>query len=400
MLSSVEIKPDVYFVGALDWNAREFHGYTTEQGITYNAYLILDEKVTLIDTVKRPFSEELVERIKSIIDPAKIDVLICNHIEMDHSGSVPRILELAPNAEVYASAPQGVKELKAFYGENINVNGVKTGDTLNIGKRTLTFVQTPMVHWPDNMVTYSDYDKILFSNDAFGQHYASSTRFEDESDYCEVMKQARKYYANIVLPYGRQADSAVTAVKGIGLENIDIIAPAHGVAWRSHIADIISKYEEWTTGKLEEKALVVYDSMWGSTDKLAHALLDGFLAEGIPAQLIDLKETHISNVMYHFLDSKYVCVGSPTLNSKFLPTVSSFLTYMSGLSPKNDHRIGFAFGSYGWAPLGPKMVQAELEAAEFTMPLPVHAIGWIPSDEDLDAVRAQVKDLVEAGKQL
>ncbi len=347
MLSSVEIKPDVYFVGALDWNAREFHGYTTEQGITYNAYLILDEKVTLIDTVKRPFSEELVERIKSIIDPAKIDVLICNHIEMDHSGSVPRILELAPNAEVYASAPQGVKELKAFYGENINVNGVKTGDTLNIGKRTLTFVQTPMVHWPDNMVTYSDYDKILFSNDAFGQHYASSTRFEDESDYCEVMKQARKYYANIVLPYGRQADSAVTAVKGIGLENIDIIAPAHGVAWRSHIADIISKYEEWTTGKLEEKALVVYDSMWGSTDKMAHAL-----------------------------------------------------TYMSGLSPKNDHRIGFAFGSYGWAPLGPKMVQAELEAAEFTMPLPVHAIGWIPSDEDLDAVRAQVKDLVEAGKQL
>ena len=257
-----------------------------------------------------------------------------------------------------------------------------------------------MVHWPDNMVTYSDYDKILFSNDAFGQHYASSTRFEDESDYCEVMKQARKYYANIVLPYGRQADSAVTAVKGIGLENIDIIAPAHGVAWRSHIADIISKYEEWTTGKLEEKALVVYDSMWGSTDKMAHALLDGFLAEGIPAQLIDLKETHISNVMYHFLDSKYVCVGSPTLNSKFLPTVSSFLTYMSGLSPKNDHRIGFAFGSYGWAPLGPKMVQAELEAAEFTMPLPVHAIGWLPSDEDLDAVRAQVKDLVEAGKQL
>ena len=366
MLSSVEIKPDVYFVGALDWNAREFHGYTTEQGITYNAYLILDEKVTLIDTVKRPFSEELVERIKSIIDPAKIDVLICNHIEMDHSGSVPRILELAPNAEVYASAPQGVKELKAFYGENINVNGVKTGDTLNIGKRTLTFVQTPMVHWPDNMVTYSDYDKILFSNDAFGQHYASTTRFEDESDYCEVMKQARKYYANIVLPYGRQADSAVTAVKGIGLE----------------------------------KALVVYDSMWGSTDKMAHALLDGFLAEGIPAQLIDLKETHISNVMYHFLDSKYVCVGSPTLNSKFLPTVSSFLTYMSGLSPKNDHRIGFAFGSYGWAPLGPKMVQAELEAAEFTMPLPVHAIGWLPSDEDLDAVRAQVKDLVEAGKQL
>ena len=240
MLSSVEIKPDVYFVGALDWNAREFHGYTTEQGITYNAYLILDEKVTLIDTVKRPFSEELVERIKSIIDPAKIDVLICNHIEMDHSGSVPRILELAPNAEVYASAPQGVKELKAFYGENINVNGVKTGDTFNSDKYTLTFVQIPMAHWLDNMVTYSDYDEILFSNDAFGQHYAPSTRFEDESDYCEVMKQTRKYYANIVLPYGRQAGSAVTAVKSIGLENINIIAPVHRPQRDSHFQRYVS----------------------------------------------------------------------------------------------------------------------------------------------------------------
>ena len=359
MLSAVQIKPDVYAVGAIDWNAREFHGYTTEQGITYNAYLILDEKITLIDTVKYTMTDELIERIRRIVDPAKIDVVVCNHIEMDHSSSLPAVLKVAPNAAVYASAPQGVKELKAFYGEDLEVNGVKTGDTLKIGKRILHFVQTPMVHWPDNMVTYSDVDKILFSNDAFGQHYASSTRFDDESDYCEVMKQARKYYANIVLPYSRQADSAVTAVKKLGLENIDIIAPAHGVAWRSHVKDIIDAYEGWTSGTLKEKALVVYDSMWGSTDKMAHALVDGFLAEGIPVQLCDLKETHVSNVMYHFLDSKYVCVGSPTLNSKFLPTVSAFLTYMTGLSPKNEHRIGFAFGSYGWAPLGPKMVEEE-----------------------------------------
>ena len=162
---------------------------------------------------------------------------------MGHSGSVPHILELAPNAEVYASAPQGVKELKAFYGENINVNGVKTGDTFNSGKYTLTFVQIPMAHWPDNMVTYSDYDEILFSNDAFGQHYAPSTRFEDESDYCEVMKQTRKYYANIVLPYGRQADSAVTAVKSIGLENINIIAPAHRPQRDSHFQRYVSLLE-------------------------------------------------------------------------------------------------------------------------------------------------------------
>ena len=192
-----------------------------------------------IDAVKRPFSEELVERIKSIIDPAKIDVLICNHIEMDHSGSVPHILELAPNAEVYAAHLRASRSSRLSMAR-ISTSTAKDGDTLNIGKYTLTFVQIPMAHWPDNMVTYSDYDEILFSNDAFGQHYAPSTRFEDESDYCEVMKQTRKYYANIVLPYGRQADSAVTAVKSIGLENINIIAPVHRPQRDSHFQRYVS----------------------------------------------------------------------------------------------------------------------------------------------------------------
>ena len=192
-----------------------------------------------IDAVKRPFSEELVERIKSIIDPAKIDVLICNHIEMDHSGSVPHILELAPNAESTQAHLRASKSSRLSM-TRISTSTAKDGDTLNIGKRTPTFVQTPMAHWPDNMVTYSDYDEILFSNDAFGQHYAPSTRFEDESDYCEVRKQTRKYYANIVLPYGHQADSAVTAVKGIGLENINIVAPAHRSQRDSHFQRYVS----------------------------------------------------------------------------------------------------------------------------------------------------------------
>ncbi|HQE70369.1 MAG TPA: FprA family A-type flavoprotein, partial [Atopobiaceae bacterium] len=224
MLTAMQIKPDVYWVGGIDWNARSFHGYTTADGITYNAYLILDEKITLVDTTKATFAEELIGRISSIVDPAKIDVIIANHIEMDHSGSIPAILELAPHAEVYASAPAGVKELAAHFGiADERVHGVKTGDTLEIGKRTLSFVQTAMVHWPDNMVTYSAYDKILFSNDAFGQHFASGARFEDENDLHEIMLQACKYYANIVQPYGKQADAALSAVKGLGIENIDVI---------------------------------------------------------------------------------------------------------------------------------------------------------------------------------
>ena len=394
MLTAVQIKPDVYWVGGVDWNARSFHGYTTEDGITYNAYLIMDEKVTLIDTAKITFKDELLSRISSIVDPSKIDVLIANHVEMDHSGNVPTIKAAAPDCEIYCSAPQGVKGLTAHYGD-LGYHGVKSGDTLCIGKRTLAFVQTPMVHWPDNMVTYDAYDKILFSNDAFGQHFASSARFDDENDFNEVMRQARKYYANIVQPYGRQAAAALAAVRGLGPDAIDLIAPAHGVVWRSHVADILDAYDGFTSGKLEEKAIVVYDSMWNSTDLMAHAIVDAFLAKGIPCQLMDLKVTHVSDCMDTFLDCKYVCVGSPTLNSQMLPTVAGFLTYMRGLSPKNADRVGLAFGSYGWAPLGPNNVEKAMEEAGFQMPVgKAITVNWIPDQTILDETKAKVEAFI------
>lgn len=394
MLSAVQIKPDVYWVGAIDWNARSFHGYTTEQGITYNAYLILDEKVTLIDTAKITFKDELLQRISSVIDPSKIDVLIANHVEMDHSGNTPTIKALAPNCQIYASAPQGVRGLTAHYGD-LGYTGVKTGDTLCIGKRTLAFVQTPMVHWPDNMVTYDAYDKILFSNDAFGQHYATTGRFDDEVDINEALRQARKYYANIVQPYRMQAAGAVKAVRSLGPDALDMIAPAHGIIWRSHVEDILKKYEdEFVSGALAEKAVVVYDSMWGTTDKMAHAITDAFQAKGIPAQLVDLKVTDVSDAMDYFLDCKYVAVGSPTLNSQMLPTVAKFLTYMKGLSPKNEGRVGIAFGSYGWAPLGPKNVGAELQSVGFELPLGVLARNWTADQAYLDEVRDKVLGLL------
>ncbi len=393
MLNAIEISPKVWWVGGIDWNERLFHGYTTERGITYNAYLIMDEKITLIDTCKATFADELVQRISQVVDPAKIDVVITNHVEMDHSGSLPVIRKIAPNAEIYASAGAGVNELRAHFG--IEATPVKTGDTLCIGERTLSFVTTPMVHWPDNMVTYSDVDKILFSNDAFGQHFATTKRFDDENDMCEVMKQAKKYYANIVWPYGMQAGRALAAVKGLELK---MIAPSHGCIWRSHIAEIIAKYEEWTTYQTQEKAVVVFDSMWHSTESMAREICDAFIAEGISAQLVDLKSTHISDIMLYMCDARYVAVGSPTLNSNMLPTVASFLTYMRGLSPKNDQRIGLAFGSYGWAPLGPKQVYAELENAKFQLPVPVVAQQWVPSEENLAELQGTVRKMIEAAR--
>ena len=390
MLNAIEISPKVWWVGGIDWNERLFHGYTTEAGITYNAYLIMDEKITLIDTCKATFSNELVQRISQVVDPAKIDVVITNHVEMDHSGSLPVIHKIAPNAQIYASAGAGVNEVKAHFG--IEATPVKSGDTLNSGERTLTFVTTPMVHWPDNMVTYSDVDQILFSNDAFGQHYATTKRFDDENDLCEIMKQAKKYYANIVWPYGMQAHKALEAVKGLELK---MIAPSHGCIWRSHIDKILEKYEAWTTYQTEEKAVVVFDSMWHSTEMMAREICDSFIAEGISAKLIDVKASHISDIMTDLCDARYVAVGSPTLNSNMLPTVASFLTYMRGLSPKNDQRIGLAFGSYGWAPLGPKQVYEELEKAKFNLPVPVVTQQWIPSEENLAELQATVKKIIE-----
>ena len=393
MLNAIEISPKVWWVGGIDWNERLFHGYTTERGITYNAYLIMDEKITLIDTCKATFADELVQRISQVVDPAKIDVVITNHVEMDHSGSLPVIHKIAPNAEIYASAGAGVNELRAHFG--IEATPVKAGDTLCIGERTLSFVTTPMVHWPDNMVTYSDVDKILFSNDAFGQHFATTKRFDDENDMYEVMKQAKKYYANIVWPYGMQAGRALAAVKGLELK---MIAPSHGCIWRSHIDEIIAKYEEWTTYQTQEKAVVVFDSMWHSTESMAREICDAFIAEGISAQLIDVKSTHISDIMLYMCDARYVAVGSPTLNSNMLPTVASFLTYMRGLSPKNEQRIGLAFGSYGWAPLGPKQVYAELENAKFQLPVPVVAQQWVPSEENLAELQGTVRKMIEAAR--
>ena len=393
MLNAIEISPKVWWVGGIDWNERLFHGYTTERGITYNAYLIMDEKVTLIDTCKATFSDELVQRISQVVDPAKIDVVITNHVEMDHSGSLPVINRIAPNATIYASAGAGVNEVRAHFG--IEATPVKSGDTLCIGERTLTFVTTPMVHWPDNMVTYSDVDQILFSNDAFGQHFATTKRFDDENDLCEIFKQAKKYYANIVWPYGMQAHKALEAVKGLDLK---MIAPSHGCIWRSHIDEILEKYEAWTTYQTEEKAVVVFDSMWHSTESMAREICDAFIAEGVSAQLVDVKTTHISDIMLYMCDAKYVAVGSPTLNSNMLPTIASFLTYMRGLSPKNEQRIGLAFGSYGWAPLGPKQVYAELENAKFQLPVPVVAQQWIPSEENLAELQDTVRKMIEAAR--
>ncbi len=387
MMNIVEVKKDIYWVGAVDWNLRNFHGYSTNRGSTYNAYLILDEKITLIDTVKAPFSKELIDRVSEIIDPSKIDYLVSNHVEMDHSGAIPYVMEYMPNATIVTSSPNGLKGLKAHYGEKYHYEGVKMGESLNIGKRNLTFVPTPMLHWPDNMVTYCPEEKLLFSNDALGQHYASSVRFDDEADIDEVFQEAKKYYANILMPYGAQIKKALEIIRGL---DIEMIAPSHGVIWRKNVEKIIEKYDEWSSPASDRNAVVVYDSMWHSTETVAKCIVEAFAKAGKNVKLFDLKETHISDIVVDTLSAKYIAVGSPTLNNNMMPTVASFLTYLKGLTTKE--KVGIAFGSYGWGGQSIGQVENVLKECGFDMPYEPFKFLYIPKKEDLESMMEKITE--------
>ncbi|MFH1877680.1 MAG: FprA family A-type flavoprotein, partial [Candidatus Omnitrophota bacterium] len=378
-MKAVGIKKDIYWTGGIDWELRNFHGYMTQRGSTYNSYLILDEKKVLVDTVKYYLFDEMLERIRSVIDPAQIDYVVCNHVEMDHSGCLPRVLELCPRAVVICS-PNGEKGLRAHYGKDWNFMVVNTGSSVNIGKRSLDFVLTRMVHWPDSMATYVPQEKLLLPNDAFGQHIASAERFDDETDFGIIHEEAAKYYANIVLPYGAQVKQALEAVSGL---EIDMIAPSHGVIWRKYIKEITALYAKWADNETEEKAVIAYDTMWGSTGRVARAIYEAFEKKNIPAMLMDLKTSHISDVMTRVLTSKYLCVGSPTLNNGMLPTVAAFLTYLKGLAP--EQRRALAFGSYGWGGQSVPQIEETLRNCGFDM-LESIKVQYIPGEDLRDKV--------------
>jgi len=382
-MKAKKIKENIYWVGAIDWDVRNFHGYSTQRGTTYNAYLIIDEKITLIDTVKHSFTNEMLARISNIIDPSKIDYIVSNHVEMDHSGALPRMLELAPNATII-TCPNGDKGLKAHYKKDWNFKIVKTNDKISLGNRSLEFVLTPMVHWPDNMVAYMPEEKILFSNDSFGQHYASSERFDDECPPDIIMEEAKKYYANIVLPYGKQVQKELEAVSAL---DIKIIAPSHGVIWRSNLDKIIPLYQIWSKNETSKKAVIVYDTMWHSTEIMANALMEVFEEKGFNTSMRNLQFNHISDIMSELIDAEYICVGSPTLNSTMMPSVAGFLTYMSGLAPKN--RKAISFGSYGWGGKTMDEINNFFNKSGFEI-VGSEKIKYIPSEKDLDEFKIKL----------
>ena len=388
-LNKIEIKPDIYWVGGIDWDLRSFHGYNTPKGTTYNAYLIIDNKITLIDTVKHYLFNEMLNRIKEIVDPSKIDYIISNHVEMDHSGSITKLLEFCPNTKIITST-RGEKGLHLHYKKELNLKVVNSGDTLNIGKKILTFFHIPMVHWPDSMVTYICSDKLLLPNDAFGQHIASCERFDEELEWGILKQDAAKYYANIVMPYGDQVKKALEMLTKL---DINMIAPSHGIIWKKYLSNILKEYSKWANFETENKALIVYDSMWGSTEKIAYALYEGIEETGIKVTIRNLKNTHISDIITDVLSSKFILLGSPTMNNTMLPTMGGFLTYLKGLKPRN--RIGFVFGSYGWGGQAVGEIEKILRELSWDLPKKSLNINYVPNENDLKNTKKIGETLVK-----
>jgi len=380
--NAVKLTDRVYWVGAIDWSIREFHGYATQRGSSYNAYLILAEKATLIDTVKAPFKSELMARIASVINPSRIKYIVSNHSEMDHSGCLPALIREIKPDKVFASA-MGAKALADHFRLE-GVESVLDGETLSLGNMNLTFMETRMLHWPDSMVSYLNEEEILFSQDGFGMHLASGERFDDEVPEWIWEYEAAKYYANILLPYSNLIIALLEKLNKIGLK-IKMMAPDHGPVWRAHIGRILGLYNLWAKQQPSKKAVIAYDTMWQSTALMARAICEGLIEAGITVRLMPMAGSHRSDVVTELLDAGALLVGSPTLNNNIFPTMADLLTYIKGLRPKN--LLGAAFGSYGWSGEAVKLLSQMLRDMKVNIVHDGIEAKYVPTPEVLSKCR-------------
>jgi flavorubredoxin len=381
IMGSIEIKKGIYWVGAVDWNVKTFHGHTynTQRGTTYNSYLIVDDKIALVDTVYGPFAGEMIEKIRAIVPPEKIDYVIANHVETDHSGAMPALMKLCPKAKVYGTAK--CKEgLYRYYYENWDFQVVKTGDKLPLGKRTLTFLEAPMIHWPDSMFTYCREEELLLPNDAFGQHYATGERFDDEVGQFELMDEAAKYYANILWPLSSLILKKIEEVQKMNVP-INMIAPSHGIIWRKDPMKIVNAYVSWAKNESRKKVVIVYETMWGATEKMARKIMEGLLDSGVKAKLFDITASDKTEVVKEMLDAKGFLIGSSTHDNDMLPTIAGFLELVKGLKPKG--RIAGLFGSYGWAGGAVASMEKVMKESGVDIAIAPVAFKYMPDSNDL-----------------
>ena len=392
-----QISKQVKWVGKVDWELTTFHGdeLSTHRGSSYNSYLVTDEKVALIDTVWQPYDREFVSRLKQEINLKKIDYIVMNHNEVDHSGALPELMREIPDTPIYCTK-KGEAIIRGHYHQDWNFVTVKTGDTLSLGKTTLTFVEMTMLHWPDSMLTYFDGDGgIMFSNDAFGQHYASESLFNDAVCNAEVMKEAEKYYVNILNLYSPMITKKVQQIQAMNLP-ISMICPSHGVIWKENPSQIVEQYLTWANAYQENQVTIVYDTMWKSTRKMAEAIADG-IREASPetcVKVLNITRDDKNDVLTEIFRSKAVLVGSPTINYGFSFAIAGLLEMMKGLKFKNKKAA--AFGSYGWSGDAVKQISAKLADAGFTLVNDGIAKLWVPDEAMLEECRQYGRDFVQA----
>jgi len=382
---SFKVKNNVFWVGKIDWELRKFHGneYSTHRGSTYNSYLIKEEKIALIDTVWMPFSKEFVKNLSKEIDLNKIDYIIANHAEIDHSGGLPELMENIPDKPIYCTA-NGVKSIKGHYHKDWDFQVVKTGDTLELGNdKQLIFVEMRMLHWPDSMACYLTKDNILFSNDAFGQHYATELMYNDLVDQNELYAESMKYYANLLTPFSTLVDKKIKEVLDLKIP-IDIIATSHGVIWRDNPTQIVEKYLEWANAYQENQITILYDTMWDGTKRMAEAISKGILEidREVNLKLFNLAKSDKNDVITEIFKSKIILVGSPTIVGGILSSVAEIMEMIKGLRFKNKKAA--AFGCYGWSGESIKILSDLLEKSGFSVINDGIRTLWNPDDESIN----------------
>lgn len=386
-----ELKDKVYWVGVIDWETRKFHGHelSTHRGTTYNSYLIIDEKIVLVDTVWGPFHEQLLSNIREIVDPSKIDIIVANHSEVDHSGGLPAIMKNCTNATLVVSK-RGKESVEGHFHQPWKFRAVQTGERISIGKNELVFIEAPMLHWPDSMFTYLTGHNILMPNDAFGQHYASAFRFNDQVDQNELYEEAIKYYANILTPFSKLVTKKIDEVLALNLP-IDVIAPSHGIIWRKDPIQIVKKYREWAEQNPEPRAVIIYDTMWNGTRKMAEAIGEGLADVGVDHKIYHVAVTDRNDIITDIFCSKTIVIGSPTVNTGVLPTITPILEDIRGLRFQN--KIGAAFGCYGWSGESVRLIEEHLVKCNISLIREGIKVKWMPSSDDLSVCRNFGKEL-------
>lgn len=393
---SINVKNNIKWVGKIDWELRKFHGdeYSTHRGSSYNSYLIKEDKTALVDTVWGPFAQEYVENLAREVDLGKIDYVIANHAESDHSGALPLLMQHIPDVPIYCTK-KGTQSLQGLYHQDWNFQIVKTGDKLSLGSKELIFVEAPMLHWPDSMFCYLTGDEILFSNDAFGQHYASEFMFNDRVDQAELYAECLKYYANILTPFSPMVTKKIKEVLGFNLP-LDMICTSHGIIWRDNPAQIIEKYMEWADNYQENQITLLYDTMWESTKTMAEQIAAGIRQsdDQVTVKLFNLAKTDKNDVITEIFKSKAILMGSPTINNGILVSVAGLLEEIQGLKFKKKKAA--SFGSFGWSGESVKIISERLADAGFTIVDNGLKISWSPDDDGMGRCRQYGKNFIEA----